>query len=407
MLGKCPECELPVSDKAANCPHCGYPLKRPRNINKKSKHMRLPNGFGQISEIKNRNLRKPFRVMVTTGFDKDTGRPICKPLKPRAYFETYNDAYAALVEYNKNPYELKEWITMGELYDKWKEQKEPTIASSTMRGYDAAWRYCSSVYKTKVPELKISNIKYCTENGEALGQDNLMHKPSNTTKHLIKILFNLLLDYAIEEDIVSQNISRTYIMRTANVPETIHHISYTDEEMEKLWSNINVYGVDLILIQCYTGLRPQELCLILRENTDLKNWTIQGGMKTPSGKDRIIPIHSRIKDLIQKRYEESVRLDNKYLFSHTQDANGNAPGDPTLNYVRYKTILYQIIKQLKLNPDHKGHDARKHFATMAKKYNVDEYAIKRIMGHKIDDLTERVYTDRSVEWLRSEIEKII
>ena len=27
MLIKCPECELQVSDKAINCPHCGYPLK--------------------------------------------------------------------------------------------------------------------------------------------------------------------------------------------------------------------------------------------------------------------------------------------------------------------------------------------------------------------------------------------
>lgn len=27
MIEKCPECELPVSDKAITCPHCGYPLK--------------------------------------------------------------------------------------------------------------------------------------------------------------------------------------------------------------------------------------------------------------------------------------------------------------------------------------------------------------------------------------------
>ncbi|WP_366525888.1 zinc-ribbon domain-containing protein, partial [uncultured Parasutterella sp.] len=27
MLIKCPECELQVSDKAATCPHCGYPMQ--------------------------------------------------------------------------------------------------------------------------------------------------------------------------------------------------------------------------------------------------------------------------------------------------------------------------------------------------------------------------------------------
>ena len=100
MLIKCPECELQVSDKAATCPHCGFPLqpsvksRKPRAKN--NKRRRLPNGFGQIREIKNRNLRKPFRAMVSVG-KTETGKPICKPLKPESYFPTYNDAYAALV----------------------------------------------------------------------------------------------------------------------------------------------------------------------------------------------------------------------------------------------------------------------------------------------------------------------
>lgn len=105
MLIKCRECELQVSDKALSCPHCGYPLKAnaaPIKPRKSNKRRRLPNGFGQISEIKNRNLRNPFRAMVTVG-KTPTGRPICKPLKPKSYFPTYNDAYTALVEYNKNP----------------------------------------------------------------------------------------------------------------------------------------------------------------------------------------------------------------------------------------------------------------------------------------------------------------
>lgn len=97
MLIKCPECELQVSDKATFCPHCGYPMQpdvRPRKPrSKNNKRRRLPNGFGQISEIKNRNLRNPFRAMVTVGKTPE-GKPICKPLKPESYFPTYNDAYA-------------------------------------------------------------------------------------------------------------------------------------------------------------------------------------------------------------------------------------------------------------------------------------------------------------------------
>ena len=47
-----------------------------------------------------------------------------------------------------------------------------------------------------------------------------------------------------------------------------------------------------------------------------------------------------------------------------------------------------------------------HFITAAKKYHVDEYAIKYIVGHSIQDVTERIYTKREIDWLRNEIEKI-
>lgn len=33
-------------------------------------------------------------------------------------------------------------------------------------------------------------------------------------------------------------------------------------------------------------------------------------------------------------------------------------------------------------------------------------AIKKIVGHKIQDITEATYTERDIEWLREDIEKI-
>ena len=45
MLMKCPECELQVSDKAIDCPHCGYPLKKdsrqPRKQRRNSQKRKL------------------------------------------------------------------------------------------------------------------------------------------------------------------------------------------------------------------------------------------------------------------------------------------------------------------------------------------------------------------------------
>ena len=145
MLVKCKECDLQVSDKALTCPHCGCPMRE--NIKptysraRHNKRRRLPNGFGQISEIKGRNLRKPFRAMVAIG-KEENGRPICRMLKPEAYFETYNEAYAALVAYNKNPYSLDLDITVKELYERWTNEYFKTLKSDASRAcIKAAWAY--------------------------------------------------------------------------------------------------------------------------------------------------------------------------------------------------------------------------------------------------------------------------
>ena len=172
--------------------------------------------------------------------------------------------------------------------------------------------------------------------------------------------------------------------------------------MDLLWKNLNNGGyIDVLLIQCYSGWRPQELCLLETKNIDVENWTFKGGMKTDAGIDRIVPIHSRIQQLVKKRYDAAITSGNTFLFAYPHKGR-----NINLTYTYYYQEFVKIRDSLGLNPDHRPHDGRKHFVTMAKKYNVDEYAIKYIVGHKISDITEKVYTEREIEWLRAEIEKI-
>ena len=409
MLTQCPECELPVSDKANACPHCGYPLKpsekqkRPRKSNKRR---RLPNGFGQISEIKNRNLRNPFRAMVTVGKTPE-GKPICKPLKPESYFATYNDAYAALVEYNKNPYDLEPSITMQELYDKWLPEYEKTVKST--KSVTSAWAYCSGVYKMRVMDIRARHVKGCMEEGVAIIRGKEQH-PSATMKNQIKSLFNMMLDYALEYELVDRNYSRTFNLTEETVKEIQsvkkEHIAFTDEEMDLLWANVSSkQGIDIMLIQCYSGWRPQELGLLELKDVDLENWTFRGGMKTDAGENRVVPIHSRIQDLVLRKYQEAEALGSPYLLNWA-DPNNRNKKNIKLTYARYQKAFERIRDELKLNPNHRPHDGRTHFVTMAKRYGVDEYAIKYMVGHKISDITEKVYTRREFAWLREEIEKI-
>lgn len=402
MLINCPECELQVSDKAMACPHCGYPIKEKvaRAKSKRHKYRRLPNGFGQITELKG-NLRAPFRAMITVGKTTE-GRPICRPLKPKAYFETYNDAYAALVEYHKNPYDLDENLTVEMLFGKWSSGYFSEVTASTIRGIKAAWKYCTPLYSMAVVDLKAHHIKSCIEEAYVVRDGEKIYA-SSVTKGLIKTMFNKMLAYAVEYDLVQVNVAKNFALdkKTRKDARLVknEHIAFTDEEMQILWQNINPSSVaDMVLIQCYTGWRPQELGTIRLENIDLTNWTMIAGMKTEAGTNRLVPIHSRIRELVTNRYKQAVASDSEYLLTCE---NGQF-----MNYAKYAYRFAKLVEALGLNPEHKPHDGRKHFVTQAKKYNIDEYAIKYIVGHAIDDITEKIYTERDSAWLANEIEKI-
>lgn len=410
MIIKCIECGLQVSDKAILCPHCGFPMQ-PNAVGKytrkKKGRPKLPNGFGQISEIKNRNLRNRFRVMVTVGKTSE-GKPISKLLKPNAYFKTYNEAYEALVEYNKNPYDLNtSSITMTELYEKWSKEYLKTVATSNVRSIQSAWNYCSVLYEMRVADVRAKHLKKCIDGASREGKGKIIQASANT-KSRIKSIFNLMFDYANENDLVEKNYARTFNVSDKILKEVEEvkrgHISFTDKEMEILWKNVDkIPYVDVILIQCYSGWRPQELGLIELNRVDLNNWVFAGGMKTDAGMNRLVPIHSKIRPLIKKRYEEAININSKYLINCTDSQRKN---DIKMTYDKYRHRFRSIRDKLNLNPEHRAHDPRKQFITMAKRYNLDEYAIKYIAGHRISDITEKIYTDRTIQWLKDEMEKI-
>ena len=160
----------------------------------------------------------------------------------------------------------------------------------------------------------------------------------------------------------------------------------------------------MLLIQCYSGWRPQELGLIELENVKLDEKIMIGGMKTDAGTNRVVPIHSKIFPLVEARYNEAVTIGSPFLINCVDSYTRR--GNLKMTYEKYRQRFIKIINRLNLNPEHRAHDPRKQFVTMAKDAGVDEYAIKYIVGHTIDDITEKVYTQRTNQWLKDEIEKI-
>ncbi|WP_147357514.1 hypothetical protein [Enterocloster lavalensis] len=81
-------------------------------------------------------------------------------------------------------------------------------------------------------------------------------------------------------------------------------------------------------------------------------------------------------------------------------------GSYKITYDKYRHRFDKVIQELHMNPHHRPHDPRITFVTMAKKSEVDEYAIKAMVGHMVKDITESTYTVRDIEWLLADLEKI-
>lgn len=406
MLIKCPECGKDVSDMAPACVHCGYPIrntriseqKQDKPKQKKTRKMKLPNGFGRITELKCKNLRKPYRVMISDGKDM-FGRPIGKLLKPEAYFETYNEAYKALMQYHENPYNFSDDITVSELHERWSKQYYPRISRSRTISLESAWKYCTPLYRMRAREVRKRDIKYILENGYKT-EDGKIRKPTVYVAINIKTILASMFDYALDYEIVNTNPAKDLknnddMLRPS---DSNPHITFTDDEMKIIESEVGKdKTADMIYIECYTGFRPSELLDLRTSSLSMVDWSFTGGNKTKAGKDRLVPIHEKIRPVVQRHYNSVITQGIEYLFPN---------GRRRMSYGIYRGAFDEFIKKHNLNPDHRPHDCRKTFITMAKKSGIDEYAIKKMVGHTISDLTERVYTVRDIEWLHSELCKM-
>ena len=374
--------------------------------------MKLPNGYGSVTKLSG-NRRKPYLARVTTGWTIDSnGEKIKQDRVQIGTFKTKKEALQALSDYAKNPYDIKtDNMTIHELYDKWTESYFATLENSSRRTITSAWKYCHLIYGMRVKDLRARHIKGVIEDGYIIpsrGKDagkKVMASPG--TKCRMKSLFNLMLDYALEYELVDKNYARTFELSDDVIKEKEDskkdHIPFEENELQILWDNVGkIKFVDWILIQCYMGWRPQELAKLKLSEINLDEWYMVSGMKTKAGKQRMVPIHSKVRDFVRQNYEYALSLGSEYLLNDPDSVRGGI----NITYDKYALRYEKVIHALKLNPEHRPHDPRMTFTTRAKKAGIDEYVVKRIVGHRIRDITENVYTVRDLEWLRSDIEKI-
>ena len=352
---------------------------------RRTKNLKLPNGFGSIIYL-GKSRRRPYGALKTIGWNSD-GKQIKKYI---GYAETYLKAYELLLEYNNTPYNLTyKNLTIEDIYIKLKTKLEQDcekgkISQSTYSSLTATWnKNLSKISKVKIFEIKRKDIQKIIDNS------NLKY----TGRNYIKDLFNKIISYANDE--LELNININFKLDVGEKEKSTIHKPFTDEEINVIskYNNTNKIA-KMIMIYLYTGLRPSELLEIKTSNVFLEDNYMIGGIKTKAGKDRIIPIHHKIKKYINYFYD----VNNEYLII-------NEMTKKSMTYDAYKNQFAKFMKELKLN--HKPHDTRHTFATKCAEVGISDVNIKILIGHSLsNDVTNDVYIHKTVKILLNEIEKI-
>lgn len=358
--------------------------------------LKNPNGFGSVYKLSNSSHRRNKWGARKTDkwiIDPNTGRK--KQLYINiGYYPTRELAMQALANYNDNPYDIKaDGITFSEVYEKWSENYFPTLSNpSSIRTITAAYAYCNGLYDMRMKDIRVSHLEGTILNANV----------GDSTKGRIKSLFNMLYRYCLAHDIVDKDYASVMFVNGSPIKRerAKEVVPFTGGEIIELWNSKDLIPfTDMILIGIYSGWRPQELSILKIDDIDLEAGTMKGGLKTDAGKNRIVPIHPDIRPLIENRMHEATTLQSEYLFN---DPNGQQGTHMT--YDKYRKRFQKVIDRLKMN--HRPHETRHTFITKAKESNVDEYILKLIVGHAIEDITEKVYTHRTIEQLKAEMNKI-
>lgn len=355
---------------------------------KRKNNLKLPNGFGSIIYLGG-NRRKPYGALKTVGWNEN-GNAIREYV---GYADSWNNAYKLLLEYNDNPYDLNlKNITLEEVFDKLElklleDLENGKISKSSYSCLKSSYSQHLSKLKNKsIFEIKRKDIQSLIDTS----------KLKYTGRNYIKILFTRIVNFCIDELELNLDTSLYLKLDIGEKEKSDKHIPFKTDEIEEI-EKLAEYNdlAKMIMIYLYTGLRPSELLGIHKSNVFLNNNYMVGGIKTEAGKNRLIPIHSKIKKYIQYFYDKS---NGEFLII-------NEKSNKKFTYDSYRDKFDNLMNQLTFK--HTPHDTRHTFATKCDECGIETNIIKILLGHSLaSDVTLDVYIHKNAESLRKEVEKI-
>lgn len=348
--------------------------------------MRNPNGYGNIIKLSG-NRRRPWAVRVSVPDER--GRP---KLKYLSYHEKQIQAVEALEEYRKQkqngtaPNNDAFSITLAEVYALWSARKFPRISPQMVSCYKAAWSHMKTLHNVRVRDINIDDIQAIIDTGEQAGR-------SKSSLDKDSVLIKALFQTAMERDYIAKDYSA--FIQLPHVDAKYEKGAFNDLQLKQIqdMAQAGVPWADTVLMLCYTGFRITEFLTLTRFSYDKENNALRGGMKTNAGKNRLVPVHPKIKPYL-----------DKWLAQNGECLICDAAGKP-ITSSRYRTYAFAPIMQQIGCPQATPHWCRHTFASLLHAAHAPELDIKRLLGHAHGDVTEH-YTHVDIKQLQAAINLI-
>lgn len=320
--------------------------------------MKKANNYGSITKLSGKR-RRPYIVTIT---DKKAS------LKPNAdgsysvkrkvlgYFEKKADAEFFLTEYNHKRLNVPSFnysdLTFKKIWDIWAERELTDPNASRTKSYTAAFKKLTPLYNKRIRDIRLFDLQNIIDE---LGD------MSKSSINNVKIVMGIVFEWAIKNDIIEKDYSQYVECKSKDVKS---HQPLTHKEVDGLWAkNSNISR--LILIYCYTGVRPSELLELSKSNIHINEKYFEivhaktaAGIRTVPIADKIIPYFKWFVNELLGKYE-------------------------------YNDYIYYFKKEF---PLHTPHDTRSTFISFATEAGNDKILIQKIVGHKSGDVTTDIYT---------------
>lgn len=282
------------------------------------------------------------------------------------YFSSYDEAVDAL---NQN----RQSLTLQQVYDMWLPSHAKSVSINTLNNYGSAFAHLGSIH-----DIAMSDITYLQL--QSIIDHMLSTGLSYSSCKKVRTLISQLFDYSIINCWCTTNYAK-FLNLGHNKPVRPHK-PFTTQAINRLWRlESPLHDIPLILL--YTGMRASELLNLKVRDINRKQRTIKiTSAKTKSG-IRTIPIHDRIWPIIERR------LNTIYVIQECRT---------------YSSLSREFNKAMRaINSKHTTHDCRHTFATRLDNEGANYNAKRLLLGHASSNVTDGVYTHKSLGQLRKAI----